>query len=48
MYTTGFLNSNDTYATFVPLGDHAGEMIGSLLVSAGIAFWPSESEISSL
>src|SRR5215210_5569268 len=28
-YTTGFLRSNDTYASRFPSGDHDGEMIGS-------------------
>ena len=34
-YTTAFFVSNDTYASCVPSGDQAGEMIGSLAVGVG-------------
>src|SRR6478609_11521127 len=42
-YTTGLRDSKETYASCLPLGDHAGEMMGSVLESADCAFSPSAS-----
>jgi hypothetical protein len=42
-YTTGLRDSNDTYASWVPLADQAGEITGSGLASADCAFSPSAS-----
>ena len=46
--TTAFCRSNETYASSLPFGDHAGEMIGWPLLSATCPFSPSASATRSV